>query len=61
MADLAQAVQATMGQNVQVVFVDQGYTGEPPAADAARHGLRLEIVKHRQASEALCCCRAGRY
>jgi transposase len=48
-ADLAQAVQATTGQNVQVAFVDQGYTGQRPAADAQQHGLRLEVVKHHQA------------
>jgi len=48
-ADLAQAVQATTAQNVQVAFVDQGYTGERPAADAQQHGLRLEVVKHHQA------------
>jgi transposase len=48
-ADLAQAVQAATGQNVQVAFVDQGYTGEQPAADAAQHGLRLEVVKHYEA------------
>ena len=47
--DLAQAVQATTGQNVQVAFVDQGYTGEQPAADAQQHGIRLEVVKHHQA------------
>ena len=48
-ADLAQAVQATTGQNVQVAFVDQGYTGEQPAADARQEGIRLEVVKHHQA------------
>ena len=48
-ADLAQAVQATTGQNVQVAFVDQGYTGEQPAADAHQQGIRLEVVKHHQA------------
>ena len=48
-ADLAQAVQATTGQNVQVAFVDQGYTGEQPAADAHQQGIRLEVVKHPQA------------
>jgi len=47
--DLAQAVQATTGQNVQVAFVDQGYTGGQPAADAQPHGIRLEVVKHHQA------------
>lgn len=48
-ADLAQAVQATTGQNVQVAFVDQGYTGEQPAADAQQQGIRLEVVKHHRA------------
>ena len=47
-AELAQAVQATTGQNVQVAFVDQGYTGEQPAADAQQQGIRLEVVKHHQ-------------
>ena len=48
-SDLAQAVQAATGQNVQVAFVDQGYTGEQPAADARQQGIRLEVVKHHQA------------
>ncbi len=48
-AHLAQAVQATTGQFVQVAFVDPGYTGQQPAADAAQHGIRLEVVKHHEA------------
>ena len=48
-AALAQAVQEATGENVQVAFVDQGYTGEQPAAAAAQHGLRLEVVKHHEA------------
>jgi transposase len=48
-AELAQAVQAATGQNVHVAFVDQGYTGDQPAAAAARHGMRLEVVKHHEA------------
>lgn len=48
-AQLAQAVQETTGDNVQVAFVDQGYTGEQPATDAAQHGLQLEVVKHHEA------------
>jgi len=48
-AELAQAVQAATGENVQVAFVDQGYTGDQPAAAAAQHGLRLEVVKHHEA------------
>src|SRR5579864_7611090 len=48
-AALAQAIQQVSGQNVQVAFVDQGYTGPQPAADAAEQGLRLEVVKHHEA------------
>jgi transposase len=48
-AELTQAVQATTGEFVQVAFVDQGYTGEQPAADAAKQGIKLEVVKHHEA------------
>ena len=47
--ELAQAIQATTGQAVTLAFVDQGYTGEQPAAEAAKHGMRLEVVKHHEA------------
>jgi len=43
--ELVERVQAATGEMVEVGFVDQGYTGEQPAADAAEHGLRLEVVK----------------
>jgi transposase len=48
-ADLARAVQVATGQNIQLAFVDQGYTGEQPAKDAAQHGVRLEVIKHHEA------------
>jgi transposase len=48
-AELSQAVQEITGQSVEVAFVDQGYTGEQPAADAAQAGLKLEVVKHHEA------------
>src|SRR5213594_1269286 len=48
-ADLAQAVPTATGGNVQLAYVDQGYTGEQPAADATHHGLQLEVVKHSEA------------
>ena len=48
-ADLAQAVQAATGQNIQLAYVDQGYTGEQPALEAAQQGIRLEVVKHHEA------------
>jgi transposase len=42
---LAAAVQEATGASVELAFVDQGYTGEQPAAAAARHGIRLEVIK----------------
>jgi transposase len=48
-AALADAVQEATGQTVEVAFVDQGYTGEQAAADAATHGIRLEVVKLEEA------------
>lgn len=44
-AELAAQVQAATGETVEVAFVDQGYTGDQPAEDAAIHGIRLEVVK----------------
>jgi transposase len=46
---LAARVQAVTGQSVELAYVDQGYTGEDPAAAAASHGIRLEVVKHPEA------------
>ena len=48
-AALAAAVQEATGSTVEVSFVDQGYTGEQAAADAAAHGIRLEVVKLEEA------------
>lgn len=47
--ELTQAVQTATGENVQLAYVDQGYTGEQPATDAAAHGIKLEVVKHHEA------------
>jgi transposase len=44
-AALAARVQEATGETVEVAFVDQGYTGDQPAADAAARGIRLEVVK----------------
>lgn len=44
-AILAAAVQEVTGETVEVAFVDQGYTGEATAQDAAAHGIRLEVIK----------------
>jgi len=37
-AALAEEIQAATGDSVEVAFVDQGYTGDDPAADAQAHG-----------------------
>jgi transposase len=42
---LAAKIQEATGNSVEVAFVDQGYTGDQPAADAQGHGIRLEVVK----------------
>ena len=42
---LAQAVQAATGDSVELVYVDQGYTGDKPAKAAQDQGIRLEVVK----------------
>ena len=44
-AELAELVQDATGESVEVAFVDQGYTGEQPAADAEAQGMHLEVVK----------------
>jgi transposase len=48
-AALAEAVQDVTGGTVEIGFVDQAYTGEQAAADAAQHGIRLEVVKLAEA------------
>ena len=48
-ARLAEDVQAVTGDSVELAFVDQGYTGERPAADAKAAGIALEVVKLPQA------------
>lgn len=47
--DLVKDVQEVTGENVEVAFVDQGYTGEEPAEQAARQGVRLMVVKLEEA------------
>ena len=43
--ELASAVQQVTGEHVELAYVDQGYTGEEPAAAAAAHGIQLAVVK----------------
>ena len=47
--DLLDEVQEATGENVQAAFGDQGDTGEEAAAQAARQGVRLIVVKLEEA------------
>jgi transposase len=48
-AELTKQVQAVTDNQSELAFVDQGYTGERPAAAAQENGMRLEVVKRPQA------------
>jgi transposase len=47
--ELTAQVQELTGENVELAYVDQGYTGEEPARAAQAHGIALEVVKHSEA------------
>jgi transposase len=42
---LERDVRKATHKSVKLALVDQGYTGEQPAADARRHGIELSVVK----------------
>ena len=46
---LAETVQEITGKNVELAYVDQGYTGESAAHATEKHGVQLEVVKHTEA------------
>jgi transposase len=46
--ELAKRVQEVTGQTVEIAFVDQGYTGDEPAAAAEAEGIKLVVVKHNE-------------
>ena len=46
---LARQVQAATHRSVKLAYVDQGYTSEKPATEAAAHGIELEVVKLAEA------------
>lgn len=48
---LAAAVQKQTGKSVELAYVDQGYTGEKPAAAAKKKGIELSVVKLPQAKK----------
>lgn len=48
---IAAATQEATGETVELAYVDQGYTGEQPAAAANRHGIKLCVVKLAEAKQ----------
>jgi hypothetical protein len=48
---VAAKVQEVTGDAVEVVFIDQGYTGEHAAQDAQAQHRRLEVVKLPEANK----------
>ena len=46
---LCAQVQEVTGENVDLAYVDQGYTGRKAAAAAVTHGIQLEVVKLSEA------------
>ena len=56
---LAEAIQIATDQSVELAYVDQGYTGDRPAAAAKGQGIALEVVKLPEASVGSCCCRGA--
>lgn len=48
---LAEEVQEVTGNNVELAWVDQGYTGEEPAEAAEGYGIELAVVKLPEAKK----------
>ena len=46
---LSEELQEATGQNVEIAYVDQGYTGEEAAQQASQHGIELVVVKLEEA------------
>lgn len=47
--ELARAVQEVTGKQVEIAFVDQGYTGEKVSQAAKEHEIQLQVIKHDEA------------
>jgi transposase len=48
---LAAEVQEVTGQSVELAYVDQGYTGDDPAEEAAARGIELAVVSLPEAKK----------
>ena len=47
--ELCEQLQEATQENVELAYVDQGYTCEKASGAASEHGIRLEVVKHEEA------------
>src|SRR5688500_20169494 len=47
---LSEEIQQATAENVEIAYVDQGYTGERPSELAAEHGIRLEVGNSKEAN-----------
>jgi transposase len=50
-ADLAKKVQEVTGSTVELAYVDQGYTGDDALQQAEQAGIKLTVVKHKEAKK----------
>ena len=50
-AQLARGVQDVTGLNVEIAYVDQGYTGKVTQEQAHDHCMELVVVKHTEAKK----------
>jgi transposase len=46
---LSQELQEATGENVEIAYVDQGYSGDNAAEGARKHGIELVVVKLEEA------------
>lgn len=49
--ELTEQIQETTGGHVELAYVDQGYTGETPAAAAKANGVTLQVVRLPEARQ----------
>lgn len=52
METLSTAIQEASGETVEILYADQGSTGEEPVAATQAHGMRLIVVKRPEAQRA---------
>jgi transposase len=57
--ELAAQIQQATGDNVELAYVDQGYTGEAAARQGRSTASDLRWSSSRKPRRALCCCRAA--